>query len=71
MLCSGCALSTKLPPADYQSWSITDKPLSRLHVDYARPLNGTLIVVVTFSKWSEIFNYKRPTTTINFEIFSS
>lgn len=50
--CRVYILAAELPPVNYQSWTNTDKPCSRLHIDYARPVNGAyyLIVVDIFFK---------------------
>lgn len=62
-----CALAAK-----YQSLSNRDKPLSTLHVDNAGPLNNSyyLIVVDRFSKLSEIFQCRRPTSNVNLNFFN-
>ncbi|GAB1605961.1 uncharacterized protein K02A2.6-like, partial [Argonauta hians] len=74
--CRGCALAAKAPPTTFSPWPKTDRPWSRIHVDFAGPLEGYyyLIVVDSFSKWPEVFRCKNPTTetTINalHELFS-
>ena len=74
--CRGCALAAKSPPIKIQPWPKTDVPWSRLHIDYAGPINGSyyLVVVDSFTKWPEVFKCRRPTstTTINFlnELFA-
>ena len=42
-----------------------DTPWTRLHIDYAGPLNGHyfLVVVDSFTKWPEVFKCKHPTST--------
>ena len=62
--CRECALATKAPPIQFSPWLKADYSWSRIHVDYAGPLDGqyNLIVVDSFSKWPEVFRYKRPTT---------
>ena len=75
-VCKGCQLAARDPPVKTNPWPKTDIPWSRLHIDYAGPLNGYfyLIVVDSFSKWPEIFKTRHPTSknTINAldEIFS-
>ena len=63
--CRACALAQKAPPIKFQPWPKTDVPWSRIHIDYAGPLNGFyyLIVVDSYSKWPEVFKCKRPTAT--------
>ena len=48
----------------FNPWPWIDKPLSHLHIDYAGPINGTYIFVRvdSFTKWSEVFKCKTPTT---------
>ena len=48
----GCALAAKTSPIKSNAWPETDRPWSRLHIDFAGPLNGSnhLIVVDSFSK---------------------
>ena len=74
--CKGCAKAAKAPPVKYYPWPKTDRPWSRLHIDYAGPINGIyyLIVVDSYSKWPEIIKCKKATSksTIDFlhEIFA-
>ena len=64
--CKGCQLAAKAPPVKFTPWPKTDVPWTRLHVDYAGPMNGNyyLIVVDSYSQWPEIFKCKRPTATV-------
>ena len=41
--CKICALAAKATPVKFNPWPKTDKPWSRLHVDYADPIKGTLL----------------------------
>ena len=45
------------PESTFQSWPWPSRPWSRLHLDYAGPLNNTMLLVVVdaFSKWVEVF----------------
>ena len=63
--CQGCQLAAKAPPVQIQPWPKTDTPWTRLHIDYAGPLNGHffLLVVDSFTKWPEVFKCKHPTST--------
>ena len=67
--CRGCALAAKAPPIKFNPWPKTNTPWSRLHIDYAGPVNGAyyLVIVDSHTKWPEIFKCKKPTatTTIN------
>ena len=64
--CKGCALAAKALPIKYSPWPKTDRPWTRIHVDFAGPLEGYyyLIIVDSFSKWPEVFRCKHPTTEI-------
>lgn len=59
-------MAAKAPPVKYTPWPKTDVPWTRLHIDYAGPMNGNfyLIVVDSYSKWPEIFKCKRPTASV-------
>lgn len=55
--CSKCAATARLPPkVEPQPWPQPEKPWSRVHVDFAGPLNGIyyLILVDAYSKWPEV-----------------
>ena len=74
--CKGRALAAKAPAVKISPWPKTDQPWSRIHVDFAGPLDGFyyLIVVDSFTKWPEIMKCRKPTTdnTVNFlhELFA-
>ena len=74
--CKGCALTAKAPPTTFKPWRKTEQPWSRIHVDFAGPLEGFyyLIVVDSYCKWPEVLTCRRPTTgtTIGFlhELFA-
>lgn len=38
--CRGCALAMKAPPTQFGSWAKPDRPWSRIHLDFAGPLDG-------------------------------
>nr|CAJ00233.1 TPA: gag-pol polyprotein [Schistosoma mansoni] len=64
--CRRCAEVAKDPPkVESQPWPETTKPWVRLHVDYAGPISGQyfLVVVDSYSKWSEIYVVRRPSTS--------
>ena len=75
-VCKGCALAVKAPPITYKPWPKTDQRWSRIHVDFAGPMEDIyyLIVVDSYTKWPEVLRCKRPTTgvTITFlhELFA-
>ena len=63
--CKSCASIAKAPPIKFSSWPMTDKPWSRLHIDYATPIKRTcffFVIVDSFTKWPEVFKCKTPTT---------
>lgn len=67
--CEACATVRPSPPkTELKPWENTGKAWSRLHIDYAGPINGNhfLIIMDSFSKWIEIFQTK--TTTSDFTI---
>ncbi|XP_055522565.1 uncharacterized protein K02A2.6-like [Wyeomyia smithii] len=51
---------TKVP---LESWPIPDKPWSRIHIDYAGPVDGFnfLVIVDPYSKWPEVHVTKSTT----------
>ncbi|BHF81704.1 hypothetical protein SprV_0802483700 [Sparganum proliferum] len=55
--CSQCQQAAKLPPRQPPvPWEPPERPWSRVHVDFAGPLNGVsyLILVDAYLKWPEI-----------------
>lgn len=68
--CKGCALAAKAPPIVHKPWPKTDHPWTRLHIDFAGPVEDYyyLIVVDSFTKWPEVLRCKKPTfnTTTTF-----
>lgn len=55
--CRVCQLVQRAPPrATVIPWSPPDRPWSRIHVDFAGPVQGRtlLIVVCAYSKWIEV-----------------
>ncbi|KAA3677171.1 uncharacterized protein DEA37_0006802 [Paragonimus westermani] len=55
--CESCALAAKAPPrVDAIFWPETKGPWTRIHVDFAGPLNGKyyFVVVDAYSKWPEV-----------------
>ena len=55
--CFKCASALKMPvKSKLSSWSTPQKPWSRLHIDYAGPINGQsfLVLVDAYSKWPEV-----------------
>ena len=50
----------------YKPWPKTEQPWSRIHVDFAGPMEDIyyLIVVDSYTKWPEVLRCKRPTTGV-------
>ena len=63
--CKGCILAAKSPPTSQEPWPKTDRPWSRIHIDFAGPIDKLyyLVVVDSYSKWPEVFQMKRLTST--------
>jgi hypothetical protein len=62
--CHNCQVAAKMPPKEKPiPWSKPSKPWSRVHIDYAGPVQNLyfLVVVDAYSKWPEIV----PTKTIS------
>ncbi|XP_029636977.1 uncharacterized protein K02A2.6-like [Octopus sinensis] len=62
-------MAAKAPPVQIQSWPKTDSAWSRLHVDFAGPINGShyIIAVDIYSKWPEVCKCSRPTTSVTID----
>ncbi|BHF57490.1 hypothetical protein SprV_0100043200 [Sparganum proliferum] len=68
--CSRCQQAAKMPPRQPPvPWEPPERPWSRVHIDFAGPLNGVpyLILVDAYSKWpaessNRICHYRLPTT---------
>ncbi|CAH8601572.1 unnamed protein product [Schistosoma rodhaini] len=63
--CSACAKAMKAPrKTEMQSWGTPSNPWSRVHVDFAGPINGKqfLIIIDAFSKWPEVHYMKYVST---------
>nr|CDJ95324.1 RNA-directed DNA polymerase (reverse transcriptase) and Integrase domain containing protein [Haemonchus contortus] len=64
--CAACQESAKSPIKNLLcSWSRPDAPWSRIHIDFAGPIEGIsyLVVVDAFSKWPEIIPMTSTTST--------
>ena len=69
--CEPCATHTKAPIKTLlHSWPKPETPWSRVHIDYAGPLNGKhyLVLVDSFSKWPEVIPTKNISSKATIEI---
>ena len=63
--CDDCAVNAKTPiKCTLQSWSIPEKPWSRIHIDYAGPIKSFfyLVIVDAYSNWPEVFKMTSTTS---------
>ena len=68
--CGECQESRGMPPAVLpQPWVSPSKPWSRIHVDYAGPLEGKmfLVIVDSYSKWMEVHATSSSTSACTIE----
>ena len=68
--CLSCQSSRPLPPAaPLHPWSIPQVPWSRLHMDYAGPLQDHMFLIIedAFSKWLEIVPVKKATSSVTID----
>ncbi|XP_029709184.2 uncharacterized protein K02A2.6-like [Aedes albopictus] len=71
--CTPCCTAGKAPiKTTLESWPIPDKPWSRIHVDYAGPVDGVffLVVVDSYTKWPEVYATKTTTTKTTTKLLS-
>uniref|UniRef100_A0A8R1HNW0 RNA-directed DNA polymerase n=1 Tax=Caenorhabditis japonica TaxID=281687 RepID=A0A8R1HNW0_CAEJA len=64
--CTDCQAAAKNPvKTTLEPWPATSSPFERVHIDYAGPINDTyyLVVIDSYSKWTEILPTKSITTT--------
>lgn len=60
--CQSCQSQRNLPcPAPLHPWAWPTRPWERVHVDFAGPFKGTMLLVVidAHSKWPEVFVMKK------------
>jgi RNase H-like domain found in reverse transcriptase/Integrase core domain/Integrase zinc binding domain/Reverse transcriptase (RNA-dependent DNA polymerase) len=63
--CEQCAIASKTPiKCELKSWPTPTAPWSRIHIDFAGPINGFsyLVIVDAYSNWPEIFKTTSTTT---------
>ena len=69
--CTNCQQAAKNPPRQTPTpWPQPEKPWSRLHLDFAGPINGItyLVLVDAYSKWPEVVPVVPPTTSKTLEV---
>lgn len=69
-MCTACQEHQKLPAkAPMHPWEWPDNPWARLHIDYAGPLNGKMILVIvdSYSKWIEAHTVSSATSLATIE----
>ena len=69
--CDVCQQTRKDPPAaPLPPWVWPDKPWTRVHIDYAGPLEGKMFLLITdaHSKWVEIHATSSSTSSITIEL---
>ncbi|XP_011684290.1 PREDICTED: uncharacterized protein K02A2.6-like [Wasmannia auropunctata] len=70
--CDNCAKVTRSPvKCTLQSWPVPTAAWSRVHADYAGPINGVwyLVIVDAFSNWPEIFSTSSTASSKTIEMF--
>ena len=68
--CTQCQENQKLPPkVPMHPWEWPDRPWSRIHVDYAGPIHGKMVLVVVDarSKWLEALTVAAATSQSTIE----
>ena len=69
--CPDCQSTRKdPPPVPLHPWTWPEKPWSRVHIDYAGPMEGKmfLLVVDAHSKWMEVHSANSATSTATIEL---
>lgn len=69
--CRVCQSYSKQPPvAPLHPWSWPEKPWSRIHVDYAGPLEGKMFLLImdAHTKWMEVHMTNTSTSSVTIEL---
>ena len=67
--CVVCQNSRNMPPSGpLHPWEWPDKPWCRLHIDYAGPIMGHMLLVIidAYSKWLEVYITDTSTSTCSY-----
>lgn len=70
--CEDCAKVPRSPiKCTLKSWPVPTKPWSRIHADFAGPVDGAfyLVIVDAFSNWPEVFKLSSITSAKTIECF--
>jgi len=68
--CDPCQTHRKRPPlAPLHPWEWPDRPWSRIHIDYAGPLEGRMLLVIvdSHSKWLDVHVTTSSTSTVTID----
>ncbi|XP_062541115.1 uncharacterized protein K02A2.6-like [Armigeres subalbatus] len=71
--CTPCCTVGKSPvKTTLESWPVPNQPWSRIHVDYAGPVDGVffLVVVDPYTKWPEVYATKTTTTKTTIKLLT-
>ncbi|XP_055603986.1 uncharacterized protein K02A2.6-like [Uranotaenia lowii] len=71
--CTPCCIAGKTPTKSTpESWPMPDKPWSRIHVDYAGPVDRLyfLVIVDPYTKWPEVYATRTTTTKTTTKLLS-
>ena len=69
--CTVCQMSRKDPPvAPFHSWAWPERPWTRVHIDYAGPMEGRMFLVImdAHTKWMEVHSTSSSTSTATIEL---
>ncbi|XP_060083604.1 uncharacterized protein K02A2.6-like [Ylistrum balloti] len=68
--CTDCQMVKAVPAAaPLHPWQVPERPCSHLHIDYAGPVKGQmlLIIVDAYSKWLEVYSSGTSTSAVTIE----
>lgn len=69
--CAECAKHAHAPPKfNTHHWEYPKRPWERIHIDYAEPVDGNMLLVITdaYSKWLEVKVTNSNTSTATIDI---
>ncbi|XP_062715677.1 uncharacterized protein K02A2.6-like [Aedes albopictus] len=71
--CTPCATAGKAPTkTTLESWPVPSRPWSRIHIDYAGPVDGVYFLVIAdpYSKWPEVHVTKSTTSRATIKLLN-